>query len=289
MKPHSAINELREEIDACRPGSADLALPGLARLADAAQSNPEVAGEIARSQRFDGLLAEALDDVPIPAGLAERLLARAASQRLQASVEAALVSADPAATSATVSLAPATESADLAASPERPTRRRVLWRFAVAGSVALAMAAIALVVGPFVWGPAVPRVVSQQDLLAEAGVWMDQSAAGNVVWRKATEKAPEGFAKPTAVVVKTQKWRSFRTGTGDAAVAHDLSVGNTRATLFVVATTARYPVGPLPFTTVPGATGGRQIAGWQSSTHLYVLVIEAGPAPEQYLRRPSLG
>jgi hypothetical protein len=292
MNSHPTIHELREAIDACRPGSADLALPELARLAEAAERDPEVAAELARGQRFDGLLAEALDDVPVPAGLAERLLARAAPEYLKASVQSAVESSEPAAAATAVSLPPTAEAtvANEATPQDRSTRRGLLWRLAVAGSTALAIVVIAFVAGPLAWGPSAPRVVSQQDLLVEVDGWMNAPAQGNLAWRPMTAKVPAGFSKPTSVVVPPRQWRSFKTGEGDAAVAYELSsVPGSRATLFVVATEARYPVGPLPFTTVPGATGGRQVAGWQSATHLYVLVIDQGPPVDRYLRRPSVG
>lgn len=292
MNSHPTVNELREAIDACRPDSADLALPEFARLAEAAERDPEVAAELARGQRFDGRLAEALDDVPVPEGLAERLLARMAPEYLKASVQSAVDSSQPAASAAAVSLPPTTEAppSTEATPKDRSTRRGVLWRLAAAGSAALAVVAITLVAGPLAWGPTAPRVVSQQDLLVEVDGWMDPSANDNLAWRQMTAKVPAGFSRPTSVVVPPRQWRSFKTRAGDAAVAYDLSsVSGSPATLFVVATEARYPVGPLPYTTVPGATGGRQIAGWQTSTHLYLLVIDQGPPADQYLRRPSVG
>ena len=39
-RPMKRIAQLREQIDACRPGSDDLALPALAPLAQAAESEP---------------------------------------------------------------------------------------------------------------------------------------------------------------------------------------------------------------------------------------------------------
>lgn len=280
MNPHPTISELREAIDACRPGSADLALPELALLAEAAERDPAVAAELARGQRFDGLVAEALDDVPVPAGLAERLLAGAASSRLSTAVQSAVEYAESSAAATAVALpAPA----------DRSTRRSWLWRVAGAGLATLAVAVVALVAGPLTWRPATPGAATTQDLLAEVDAWMDASSAGHGAWRNMTAPVPTGFSHPSAVVVRPQQWRSFRTGAGEAAVAYDLSTTGSRATLFVVETKARYPVGPLPFTAVPGATGGRQVAGWQSATHLYVLVVDQGPAPDQYLRRPSLG
>jgi hypothetical protein len=278
MNPHPATSELREAIDACRPGSADLSLPEFARLAEAIERDPAVAAELARGQRFDGLVAEALDDVPVPAGLAERLLAKAASSRLSTAVHSATESA-------------ATEAAagELATPADRSSRRRWLWRVAGAGLATAAVAVLAVFAGPLAWGPATPRKVSTQDLLAEVDTWMNSSSQDNAGWQKMTTRAPAGFSRPSAVIRPPRQWLSFKTGGGDAAVAYDLSAAGSRATLFVVETKARYPVGPLPYSTVPGATGGRQIAGWQSPTHLYVLVVDQGRTPDEYLRRPSVG
>src|SRR5262245_45448960 len=68
-------NQLREQLDACRPGKGDLALPELAAAAQALQRDPVAAKEFARSQQFDRQVAAALHDVTLPPGLADRLLA----------------------------------------------------------------------------------------------------------------------------------------------------------------------------------------------------------------------
>src|SRR5205814_508426 len=68
--PHLVMSEkptIREQIDACRGGSADLSLAELAPLAREIESNPVVAQELSRSQRFDGLVTEALNDLQVPA------------------------------------------------------------------------------------------------------------------------------------------------------------------------------------------------------------------------------
>src|SRR5688572_5213675 len=78
----------REQIDACRPGSDDLSLPALAGLAQAVEQDSAVAKELARSQRFDHAVSAAMHDVPLPAGLLERLEARLASGDVSESVDA---------------------------------------------------------------------------------------------------------------------------------------------------------------------------------------------------------
>src|SRR5688572_10680083 len=74
----SQNSRYREQIDACRPGSDDLALPALAELAGAVESDRALADVFARSQRFDRAVSAAMHDVPLPAGLLERLEAKVA-------------------------------------------------------------------------------------------------------------------------------------------------------------------------------------------------------------------
>ncbi len=70
-----------EAIDACRPGSDDLAQGELVDFAAELDRNPILAREFRRVQQLDTALVEAVADVPLPEGLQERLLAglRAAS------------------------------------------------------------------------------------------------------------------------------------------------------------------------------------------------------------------
>src|SRR5690349_13499570 len=74
----SPFDQLREQIDACRPGSRDLAAPELAELSRALELDADVAAEFARSQTFDGAVTRALVDVPVPERLVDRLLAAVA-------------------------------------------------------------------------------------------------------------------------------------------------------------------------------------------------------------------
>src|SRR5688572_2368552 len=107
------VLSLREQIDACRPGSDDLSLPGLAELAQAAQEDRAVAEELDRSQRFDRAVLSALHDVPVPGDLCERLLAQAAeggAAPLGTAVQQSVAVAAPAAVDVPVSVAPRRDS-----------------------------------------------------------------------------------------------------------------------------------------------------------------------------------
>src|SRR5262245_65951838 len=69
------IQRLREQIDSCRPGSDDLTLPELSELRQAAEHDRAVAQSRWHSHQFDKAVAAALQDVPVPAGLLDRVLA----------------------------------------------------------------------------------------------------------------------------------------------------------------------------------------------------------------------
>ena len=67
---------LRKEIDACRPHSDDLCAPEMASLAEAVEQNPRVAEVYQRSVRWDAKVAAAMAEVAVPTGLADRLCER---------------------------------------------------------------------------------------------------------------------------------------------------------------------------------------------------------------------
>ncbi len=68
-----------ERLDAVRPGSDDLALPDLHEAREALTSDPTLAIEFERRQKWDCQIAAAMQDVPIPDGLKDRLLVRLAA------------------------------------------------------------------------------------------------------------------------------------------------------------------------------------------------------------------
>jgi hypothetical protein len=84
MHDESSQHErILEALDACRAGHDDLHDADLAALAARLAEDADLRDRLARVQRLDVRLAEAIDDVPVPEGLAERLLvALAASPAL---------------------------------------------------------------------------------------------------------------------------------------------------------------------------------------------------------------
>src|SRR4029453_1010408 len=143
----SRIDQLREQIDACRTGGDDLHSPDLGELAQAigeggAPADPAIVNEFDRSQRFDRAVVSALQDIAVPAGMLERLLAKttAAADRLRAEILApaidAAVNSPAGAPTTTVPAAPAT------ATPAMLSRR---WMLASVVAVAAGIAGLAFV------------------------------------------------------------------------------------------------------------------------------------------------
>ena len=87
-------------MDACRPSHDDLADPLLAPLAAAVAGDPQMDDRWQRQQKLDVALGGALQDVPVPDGLTERLLAALGNARAAKATLAAAAAAGAAAGSA---------------------------------------------------------------------------------------------------------------------------------------------------------------------------------------------
>jgi hypothetical protein len=264
----SRFQHYREQIDACRPGSDDLALPALASLATALESDRALAEEMARSQRFDQSVAAAMHDLPVPAGLAERLLAKLSAAGLdEIDVEEA-----------------ANEKVALA-TPPRPISRRV----ALGGVLATSL--LVLIALAIQFRPEPSRRITAEELSSFATQWSADvnNPAGSWQKLKAGETV-KGFVPPTAVLQPAKSWQSLKTTLGETAVAYDVSprLGR-RAVLFVVRTKHVYPVQSLPYSHLTNMSGSVSAAAWQSKGFLYVLVIDKeGQRLDDFLEKPQV-
>jgi len=254
----SQLDQLREQIDACRPGSGDLALPQLAELAQTIEQDQSVADELARSQQFDSAVAGAMHDVPVPAGLLERLLA-ATSEAAEG------VPASPAPDATAVSL------------PVDRQRGRILRRSLLTG----ASAALVLALGFGLYlGLRPPRVVKEPELGGAVDSWLAQLQPSR--WQPLADgKYPPGYTSDPSVKAFARQWQPLnfsQNGWSASVAAIDLApVGRPRAVLFVIRSSAKFQVPPLPGTT-SGLTPskGMKATAWQrtSSSVLYVLAVE---------------
>jgi hypothetical protein len=257
----SRLDHLREQIDACRPGSRDLAAPELAELSQALKSDAHVAEEFSRAQAWDRTLVSALADVPVPPGLADRLLAAAAD--------------------ASPSEPPRADALEAAAKSTKRRRLRVSrWQLLAGTSLALTLAlcvAIYQSVQP-------AKIVTQQELSGAVESWLSQvqPAAWTPLQRG---NYPRGIAPDTAVPAMPQGSQQIRfnspAGWSANVTALNLAPAGRlkapQAVLFVVRSSARFIVPPNPASTKRlDLSRGIKAVAWQrmNSPWLYVLAVE---------------
>jgi len=245
--PTSKPLNLLEALEACRPGSDDIADPALAAAAAALAANPRLDDRFERQQKLDVALAGAVADVPVPDDLLPRLLA---------AVE-------------TAAHAPPAIPAAAGPAPSFPRRAALsAWWFGVAGAVAAGLL-LAVWLAP---GPRQDQFSAQA--LLEQAIYQflrDADAA-----RQAVDdvKPPRAFPPSSAVAAQAVVgWRAVSALLDRSGVAYDLAGRRgARATLFVlrgglVNAPSEPPSRPAH------ETGNCSAALWQQNGLLYVLVV----------------
>ncbi len=241
-----------EGLEACRPDSDDLRSPELSDVARRVQQDPEARIAYERVQAWDASVSNALEQVPVPPGLAERILSRLVPADLPAQPDAVIPSILPFEQTAIEQ-----KTAGWSRLNHFGSRRQWL----AVGSMTAAGLLVAAFLSTWLRTDA-PRPL---EILADG--WL-QGLAGS--WQPA-EPAPRGFALPSGVAATPMGWQQLSNPRG---VAYKLSDGKAgTATLFVVRlSVAGLPIAPPP---VPqSTTGGKAVAYWQSGSLVYVLVIE---------------
>jgi len=237
-------------IEACRPGSDDLADPELEFLAAELEADPELADLYDRLQFLDAKLAVAFRDVPTPEGLEQRLLDRLAAAQVEQTIPA--------------------DSAT-AASP-RPKRisRKLLW---AAGGVAGVAAAVLVAAWIGVFGP---EQYNAQAVLDEAiRFCREDSREAGVLLADRTRQPDYPISREIARVPGI-RWRPVNGFVGCKGVAFDIrSRGGSQATLYVVQRELTDPLfRPTPRPSF--STGGHSASTWMEAGLLYVLVVDGG-------------
>ena len=247
---------LREQIDACRADHHDLQraeLTDLSPLAREAAGNAELQRAVEQSERFDRSVRAAFDDVTLPAGLADRLLA---------GCEAALVS--PAA-----SAAPVAEEAI----PTKQSARRFNRRLALALFSAAASLLIAVIGGwSYVNWAYRTRPVSNDMLALQAMNWFDQCGPA-AQWSNAAAPT-KSFPLDRALVYRPVRWR-FLNDERDTVV-YEMKHESQRALLFVFKPQQPHPqLLKVPYSRL-SASGGIALGAWKRGEYVYVLAVSGG-------------
>jgi hypothetical protein len=243
--------QLKQMIDACRPGRDDLREPEMSALADHLARDPEAAALYERSRGFDSAMTAAFRDAPIPAGLEDRLLgAVGATER------------------AAVEPAPKPFVAPIDRKPPLIFRRRVL--------AGLAAAATLLIMAGFYSVIRQPGEITPAQLVAQTqDVLDDVDFKEPTAWREAAADASRPFPREF-ILSKPDAMRRIDTPLDSRAAAYRIPVQNKYAYLLVIAPSSSSVKlgGAPPKTPLPGATGGWKMTAWTANGLVYVLAFE---------------
>ena len=273
--------------DLCRPDPANLAddLAGLgssgllgAAGPDALLGNAAARDYLQRSQAFDGAVAKAFADVPVPVGSLEHVLTAIAQQESFIAEQESLTTPAAAAT-----LAPA--SLQQNASPRREHLSRRRW-LAACGSAAATTAAG---FGLFFWWQGRQRPeLTHDDLLQQALAFYGSPEALKMPAVPVSQTPPPAEYPLSRAIVAMRdvpRWRMLDGQfLGRPGVAYELAgPQEKRAVMYVVAVDGsnRAPLIPsLPAEPVhtPDTTGGVAIGVWREEACMVVFLVEGDAA-----------
>jgi hypothetical protein len=237
--------KIREAIDACRPGSDDLAAPEMQDVARQIDADPAARSLLEQTQREDKVIAQAFQQVGIPVGLEQRLLA-------------ALLAAEPIDDVARADVATAPVEEGVEAAPPGPR----VWRRVFIGAVA---ASLMLAVGLAVWNRQPPLGASRLAPLV-------------LQWIKDVEQFEEGrwqaFQREDFPQLRwvPQRWASLPTELDEKAVVFDFPLRDgRRLLLFQFRSSRPVTLPPVPFQSLP-ATGRWSLGAWEENGVVFVAV-----------------
>lgn len=285
--------EIQQMIDACRddgagrPDAADLADPALSPLVEQLARDPGVRAQFERAKKWDAEIREALVDVPVPPGLADRIVDRLAAAASSPAAETSSPDYGDAAAQAIPICAGAVER-KIGRNVDARWRGR---RWVVAAGLA---AAAALFVAVTLFRPA-DRISPEQ--LLEAVRQFDAEAQPEAGSLLAATPAPSAYPLSSRIVSSpATTWTHVAGLLGRRGVAYELHApGGARATLYVVKLAGlpndpRIAADRLP-SAPPGrpqpASGGAAMAAWQEKGRLYVLVVHGDDRAYQRFIRPA--
>jgi hypothetical protein len=257
---------LYDAIEACRPGSRDHVAPELDWLARELERNPAAREYYERVQRADAAIVAAIADVPVPTGLAERLLAGLAAGRQDENA-----ASDPA--------APMPASLQRSVAIAGTTHRTRRWLVLTAAACVVALVAGGVPLALLLWGPQPPTVAQLIDEVTRADGWIDQAIAGQS-WEGNLSLAPtERAADDENLRYDPFAFQVLPNRFDDEAVVYQIPApANARALLFVTQCRSDDEMlGTAPPVVPQNDTGGWSIGVWQRDGLVYVLAVEGDP------------
>ncbi|MFW6125039.1 MAG: hypothetical protein ACOC46_02725 [Pirellulales bacterium] len=284
-------SRLRETVEAVRPGSGDLADPAMGELVDRMAAEPQLEVLFRRLKRFDVRLAERLEDVPVPDGLARRIAERLAEESVEAGGAVAASAARPAPDAVPAAENAPTDTESTAGSGEAGTGR-VSRRWLAAG-IGLLAAAASLFAAAWIGYLSTPAITHEALLAAARERFLAEQRAfaeGEGPPSQAVVRASAPATRPpsSAVVrMRGMRWREAGEMLGRRAVAYDFPGREwPQATLYVLEAEAVKPLAMRPPRRPPSSTGGVSVAAWRQGDLLYVLAVRGGASTYRRLVSP---
>jgi len=274
--------DIREAIDACRPGTDDLHMREFAHLAEQVERNPEIRRLYEGTQRLDAAIAGAFRDEPVPDGLDERLLASLAWEGGDADEQPADSLADTVLGAGTE---PTPCDQPLASPLERPRSRRRVWLWPTLVATTAVVVVAGVVVTALIFSQE-PQPIAREEFIQLAVESVAQTLDENQ-WRQDMAAAPPDRPYPEdAVLAEPHGWRWVRTSFDSRTVAYNLTARLGSGTVLLVARSKVKvnglnvvpPLKPLP------VSGNQSVGAWQKDGLVYVLVVRGADHRNRYPR-----
>lgn len=265
---------IRELMDSCRPQGDDLSQPEMQPLAELVSTDATVARQLDRSRRLDRAIAGAVHDVPIPAGLEQRLLAAVANSQMDSPPGHSEPSGDPPVSAglspeALQSLAVAGAVAELVTPRHKPVfGARRLW-----AALAACAAVLALILVPLAVNRQRDREVGYQELVSSALNWLpldDGWSSDDKIWTS----YPLPRQLPATRLDRRQQVQLADFNL--TAYCYDVVLqGGSSARIFVFDKPRGFALPAAP-PVKPMFTQGKCVAAWTSGGLAYVMVLDGG-------------
>jgi hypothetical protein len=266
---------LRELMDACRAGSADLELPEMGPLAEQVARDSNQRETLARSQRWDAEVEQAVRRGAVPDGLAEKLLEAVAAQATANQPSGGWDALESAVTATAETSAKTTRLS---------ARHRPRWQTWAA--LATSLAAVALVAAVIVrFWPADPGQITEQQIRTRVLVWA--SAVNDASW--SDPEFPAEYPRTRYVPLRRVRWQALPDGVvAKQVVCYDLTgTAEDRILLFVFE--AECPVLPSRPTQPIFNTQGLCVGAWNEQGLVYALYVEGDSSRYDLLIRSAQG
>lgn len=265
-----------DALEGYRPGQ--LETPGVADQAirDQLLEDDVLQAQFEKSQALDQQLTEVFADVPVPAGLRERL-----QEAIAQAVAYQGLPIDECRDTTGPAEDQQSDPVIVEVTEERRFSQSLRW---------LALAASLLIVAA-VWRQFQPAEPVSPELLAgQATTWTERVMAASHDWNSDLRQSPSTHPIDSYVLPKAQRWSRLKTNIDPRAVVYDLSSLKTdRLLLFVFRSRQSYQVPQVALQELMG-TGALTVGAWQQGDLLYVMVGRRnGPALQQFIKQRLLG